>query len=65
MPAGPDPGAGNLANLTLAPGDYTAAAGTFMIPGAKRTPQLIACLQPDRRVEVDVVGSQLQAPPTN
>ena len=26
--------------------------------GAKRTPQLIACLQPDRRVEIVVVGSK-------
>jgi len=36
-PAGPDPGAGNLANLTLAPGDYTAAAGSFMIQGGNLT----------------------------
>jgi len=34
-------------------------------PGAKRTPQLIACLQPDRRVDVEVVGSQLQPAPNN
>ena len=34
---GPDPGAGNLANLTLAPGDYTAAGGTFMIQGGDLT----------------------------
>ncbi len=26
--------------------------------GEKRTPQLIACLQPDRRVEIEVVGSK-------
>ena len=32
-------------------------------PGQKRTPQLIACLQPDRRVDVEVVGSRLQAAP--
>ena len=32
-------------------------------PGEKRTPQLIACLQPDRRVDVEVVGSQ--AAPTH
>ena len=32
-PGGPDPGAGNLANLVLAPGAYTAAAGSFMIVG--------------------------------
>jgi hypothetical protein len=37
MPGGPDPGSGNLANLTLAPGDYTAAAGTFMIQGGNLT----------------------------
>lgn len=37
MPGGPDPGAGNLANLTLAPGDYTAASGSFMIQGGNLT----------------------------
>ncbi len=36
-PGGPDPGAGNLANLTLAPGVYTAAAGTFRIQGGNLT----------------------------
>jgi len=36
-PGGPDPGAGNLATLTLAPGDYTAAAGSFMIQGGNLT----------------------------
>lgn len=36
-PLGPDPGAGNLANLTLAPGVYTAAAGTFRIQGGDLT----------------------------
>ena len=36
-PGGPDPGAGNLANLTLAPGTYTAAAGSFMIQGGNLT----------------------------
>jgi len=35
--AGPDPGAGNLANLTLVPGNYTASAGTFMIEGGDLT----------------------------
>ena len=34
-------------------------------PGSKRTSKLIACLQPDRRVDVEVVGSQLQAAPAN
>jgi OOP family OmpA-OmpF porin len=34
-------------------------------PGQKRTPKLIACLQPDRRVDVEVVGSRLQAAPNN
>jgi len=37
MPAGSDPGAGNLASLTLAPGDYTAASGSFMIQGGNLT----------------------------
>jgi hypothetical protein len=37
MPAGPDPGAGNLANKTLAPGVYTSAAGTFKIEGGNLT----------------------------
>jgi len=33
--------------------------------GQKRTPQLIACLQPDRRVDVEVVGSRMEAAPGN
>jgi hypothetical protein len=37
MPGGPDPGAGNLASKTLAPGTYTAAAGSFMIQGGNLT----------------------------
>jgi hypothetical protein len=37
LPGGPDPGSGNLANLTLAPGVYTAAAGTFLIAGGNLT----------------------------
>jgi len=37
LPPGPDPGVGNLANLTLAPGTYTAAAGTFRIQGGNLT----------------------------
>lgn len=37
MPGGPDPGAGNLANKTLAPGVYTSAAGSFMIQGGDLT----------------------------
>jgi hypothetical protein len=36
-PGGPDPGAGNLANLVLTPGVYTAAAGSFMIQGGDLT----------------------------
>ena len=36
-PAGTDPGAGNLANLVLVPGVYTAAAGSFMIEGGDLT----------------------------
>lgn len=34
---GPDPGAGNLANLVLAPGVYTSESGTFMIEGGDLT----------------------------
>jgi hypothetical protein len=37
QPGGPDPGAGNLANHTLAPGTYTAASGSFMIQGGDLT----------------------------
>src|SRR6202790_4258903 len=37
MPAGPDPGAGNLANKVLVAGVYTAAAGSFMIQGGDLT----------------------------
>ena len=37
LPAGPNPGAGNLANLTLAPGIYTAAAGSFKMEGGNLT----------------------------
>jgi hypothetical protein len=37
MPGGPDPGAGNLANLTLSSGTYTAAAGSFKIEGGDLT----------------------------
>jgi hypothetical protein len=37
LPAGPDPGAGNLANLVLTPGVYTSASGTFMILGGDLT----------------------------
>ena len=36
-PGGPDPGAGNLATLTLAPGVYTSASGSFMIQGGDLT----------------------------
>jgi OOP family OmpA-OmpF porin len=32
-------------------------------PGQQRTPKLIACLQPDRRVDVEVVGTRLQPAP--
>ena len=37
QPAGPNAGAGNLANLTLAPGVYTAAAGSFKMEGGNLT----------------------------
>lgn len=36
-PGGPDPGAGNLANLVLVPGVYTALSGSFMIEGGDLT----------------------------
>jgi OOP family OmpA-OmpF porin len=31
--------------------------------GQRRSPELIACLQPDRRVDVEVTGTHLQAAP--
>ncbi|MDB5915148.1 MAG: hypothetical protein JWP22_3823 [Ramlibacter sp.] len=37
LPGGPNAGGGNLANLTLAPGVYTAAAGSFRIEGGNLT----------------------------
>ena len=37
QPPGSDPGAGSLANLVLAPGVYTAAAGSFKIQGGNLT----------------------------
>lgn len=37
MPAGSDPGAGSLSGLTLFPGVYTAAGGSFMIQGGDLT----------------------------
>jgi hypothetical protein len=37
LPAGSDPGAGSLSGLTLFPGVYTAAGGSFMIQGGDLT----------------------------
>jgi len=37
LPGGTDPGAGQLGGLTLAPGVYKAAAGSFMITGSDLT----------------------------
>jgi hypothetical protein len=37
MPGGPDPGSGQLGGLTLAPGVYTSASGSFMITGSDLT----------------------------
>ena len=37
QPGGPDPGAGNLGSLVLAPGVYTASSGSFMIRGGNLT----------------------------
>jgi hypothetical protein len=36
-PGGPDPGAGQLGRLTLAPGTYTAAGGAFLLTGSDLT----------------------------
>ena len=36
-PAGPDPGAGQLGGLTLTPGTYTSAGGSFLITGSDLT----------------------------
>ena len=36
-PGGPDPGAGQLGGLTLAPGTYTAAGGSFSLTGSDLT----------------------------
>jgi hypothetical protein len=36
-PGGPDPGAGQLGGLTLAPGTYTAAGGAFVLTGSDLT----------------------------
>ncbi len=37
LPGGPDPGAGQLGALTLAPGVYTSASGSFLITGTDLT----------------------------
>ena len=37
LPAGPDPGAGQLGGLTLTPGTYTATAASFTITGSDLT----------------------------
>ncbi len=37
QPGGPDPGAGNLGSLVLAPGVYTAVSGSFRIQGGNLT----------------------------
>jgi hypothetical protein len=37
LPPGPDPGAGQLGGLTLAPGTYTAASGSFLLTGSDLT----------------------------
>jgi hypothetical protein len=36
-PAGPDPGAGQLGGLTITPGTYTSAGGSFVITGSDLT----------------------------
>jgi hypothetical protein len=37
LPGGPDPGAGQLGGLTLAPGTYTSASGSFLLTGSDLT----------------------------
>jgi OOP family OmpA-OmpF porin len=34
-------------------------------PGRERTPKLIACLQPDRRVDVEVTAIEVEPAPSN
>jgi hypothetical protein len=62
-PAGPDPGAGQLGGLTLTPGTYTSASGSFMISGSDLTldaqgdPNAIWIFQMSTTLTVGAAGS--------
>jgi hypothetical protein len=62
LPVGPDPGAGELGGLVLAPGTYTAAAGTFKITSndltldAKNDPNAIWVFQMAKSLTVGKAG---------
>jgi hypothetical protein len=62
MPGGGDPGAGELGNLTLAPGIYKSAAGTFAISNgpltldAKGDPNAVFVFQMASSLTVGIAG---------
>ena len=62
LPGGPDPGAGELGGLVLAPGTYTAAAGTFGITSgdltldAKNNPNAVFIFQMAKSLTVGLAG---------
>lgn len=62
LPGGPDPGAGELGGLVLAPGTYTAAAGTFGITSgdltldAKNNPNAVFIFQMAKTLTVGLAG---------
>ncbi len=62
LPGGPDPGAGELGGLVLAPGTYTAAAGTFQITSgdltldAKNNPNAVWVFQMAKSLTVGKAG---------
>jgi hypothetical protein len=62
LPGGPDPGAGELGNLVLAPGVYTAAAGTFKITSgnltldAQNNPNAVFIFQMAQSLTVGMAG---------
>jgi hypothetical protein len=62
LPGGPDPGAGELGNLVLAPGTYTASAGTFGITSgdltldAQNNPNAVFIFQMAKSLTVGLAG---------
>ena len=62
LPGGPDPGAGELGGLVLAPGTYTAAAGTFKITSgnltldAQNNPNAVWVFQMAKSLTVGLAG---------